>query len=129
MDYFRAMGNVRIGGLDPIAVKVRALDKYILPFEIEKRKRVRDDGKQTLYDAIPWWEDGYNALRHRVTKEFKESATFQNALFSLAGVWVLHDEYLGRDWGYPLESEIFEQCTDKYKIETNHLPVLKYAQP
>jgi len=129
MDYFGAMRKIRMGGLGSIAVKVKALDKYILPFEVEKRQRVRDNGEQDLCEVIPWWEDGYNALRHRVIKEFKESATFQNALFSLAGVWVLHSEYLGHDWGYSSESGIFEKCTDKYKIEADHLPVLKYTQP
>jgi hypothetical protein len=129
MDYFRAMRNVRTGGLQSIAVKVNALDKYVLPFEVEERQRFRHDGKQIACDVIPWWEDGYNALRHRVIREFKESATFRNALFSLAGVWVLHDEYLGHDWGYFLESSIFGKCVDRYKIETDHLPVLKNAQP
>lgn len=126
MDYFIAMRNVRRGGLDYIGVKAKGLDKYIIPFKTERRLRTKESGKRSRHSVIPWWEDGYNALRHRATREFRESATFENALFSLAGVWVLHDAYLGSDWGYSLESEIFERCTDRVSIETDHLPVLKY---
>jgi hypothetical protein len=126
MDYFKAIRNVRIGGLDYVAVKPKGLDKYIIPFKTERRLRVKKGGKRSLRSVIPWWEDGYNALRHRVTIEFRKSATFENALFSLAGVWVLHDEYLGRDRGYLLESDIFERCTDRSRIDTYHLPILKY---
>jgi hypothetical protein len=126
MDYFTAMRNVRIGGLDYVGVKVKGLEKYIIPFKTERRLRIRKSGKRSRYSVIPWWEDGYNALRHRATREFRESATFENALFSLASVWVLHDAYLGFDWGFVLESEIFEKCTNRSKIETDRLPVLKY---
>jgi hypothetical protein len=128
MDYFTAMKNVRIGGLDHIVVKVKGLEKYIIPFKTERRLRIRRSGRRSRPSVIPWWEDGYNALRHRATREFKKSATFQNALFSFAAVWVLHDAYLGHDWGFSLTSEIFESCTDKFRIETNSLPVLKYRR-
>ncbi len=126
MDYFTAMRNVRIGGLDYNAVKVKGLEKYIIPFKTERRLRIKKSGKRSRHSVIPWWEDGYNALRHRATREFRKSATFENVLFSLAGVWVLHDAYLGHDWGFSLESEIFERCTNRSKIETDDLPVLKY---
>jgi len=128
MDYFKAIKNVRIGGIGYIGVKVKEWDKYLIPFCVDKRRRVKGNGKCEEYDVIPWWEDGYNALRHRTIREFRESATFENALFSLAGAWVLHDEYLGRDWGYSLESEIFGKCVDRSTIETNQLPMLKYKQ-
>ncbi|MCJ7633537.1 hypothetical protein MUP77_14265 [Candidatus Bathyarchaeota archaeon] len=126
MDYFTAIRNVRIGGLDHVGVRVKDLEKYIIPFKTERRPRIRRSGKRRFCSVIPWWEDGYNALRHRATIEFKWSATFENVLFSLAGVWVLHDGYLGFDWGFSLDSDLFEKCTDRSRIETNDLPILEY---
>jgi hypothetical protein len=67
-------------------VRVKALEKYIIPFE---RKSVILPNKRKPSDSIQWWELGYNALRHRVVFEFEKAATLKNALFSLAGLWIL----------------------------------------
>lgn len=85
-------------------VGLRALSRFIVPFEVEKRVR---NGKE--YSVISWWEDGYNALRHRVIDEFATSATLRNALFSLCALWVLHS-ILDFDVGRPniATSEFFE---------------------
>jgi len=62
-------------------VRVATLEGYAVPFEIEKR-----DG----HDRVFWWEDGYNALRHRAIREFEKSATLKHTLYALASLWVLH---------------------------------------
>jgi len=67
-------------------VRVNALEKYIVPFE---RKSMTLPNKRKPSDSIQWWELGYNALRHRVIFEFEKAATLKNALFSLAGLWIL----------------------------------------
>jgi seryl-tRNA synthetase len=72
-------------------VKVKVLEDKIRPFEIIEEK---SENRK----FVDWWENGYNALRHRTLKSFRESATLKNALFSLAGLWVLH-ERLDREVG------------------------------
>jgi len=68
-DYFTALPELKSK-----SVEVTILKEKICPFE-----------------EISWWESGYNALRHRAIREFKKSATLKHALYSLAGLWVLHD--------------------------------------
>jgi len=72
--------------LTQISVRIKTLEKSIVPFETQKRRI--QSGKDI--DVVPWWVDGYNGLRHRVIEEFSTSATLKHALFSLAGLWVLH---------------------------------------
>jgi hypothetical protein len=76
-------------------VKVKALEDKIRPFEIMEKK-----SEKKIFRYVDWWENGYNALRHRTLKSFRKSGTLKNALFSLAGLWVLH-ERLDRDWRMP----------------------------
>ena len=64
-------------------VMVDTLKGYIIPFEMEKRKSS---------DVVFWWEDGYNALKHRAIREFEKSATLKHALYALAALWVLHHQ-------------------------------------
>jgi len=106
MDYLRAFRKFRISGLN-WAVEVKPLDKFITPFTTETREI---NGRRI--DAVFWWEDGYNALRHRVIERFEESATLGHALFSLAGLWILHDT-MDRDWGRVglANSDIFGRIT------------------
>jgi hypothetical protein len=98
MDYYKVLPIIQIG-IFAQAVKVTQLDKYILPFEVELR------GKRQI---IPWWEDGYNALKHRVIYEFGKSATLRNALYSLSALWLLHYEF-SRNTFHSFHSEIFEK--------------------
>lgn len=123
MDYFNLFPTVRSGGIDKIAVKIKPLDKYIVPFEVEVRKGV--SGKP--YTVVPWWEDGYNALRHRVIREFKESATLKNTLFSLAALWLLHDAF---DYDLPhcFDSELFGETKDKQSVEKQLLEVSQMSK-
>jgi hypothetical protein len=106
-DYLKATCLARADTLKMIKVPVKALGKFLLPFETEKRMK-----NEKPFDILPWWEDGYNALKHRVIEEFKTSATLKHALFSLAGLWSLH-YILDYDWGREglLKSAFFEQPT------------------
>jgi len=92
IDYLRAFPKFYSNGLN-WAVEVKPLNKFVTPFATEKRE---NNGRQI--DVVFWWEDGYNALRHRLIEGFNESATLGHALFSLAGLWILHD-FIDRDWG------------------------------
>jgi len=106
MDYLRIFPVLK-----KKCVTVKALEIDIIPFKTEKRKLPH--GKE-YRDVVFWWEDGYNALRHRVIREFEKSATLEHALYSLAGLWVLHD-LLDRAWPRqePSKSEFFFQPVDK----------------
>jgi len=107
MDYLRAFPKFIINGLN-WAVEVKPLNKFITPFATETRE---DNGRQI--DVVFWWEDGYNTLRHRVIEGFNESATLGHALFSLAGLWILHD-FMDRDWGRVglAKSNVFGKITN-----------------
>jgi hypothetical protein len=111
-DYLTVIDEVLSGGMGRIAVEVQSLDKFILPFEFERKNR--NSAKNIT--IIPWWENGYNALRHRMTKEFREAATLENALYSLAALWLLHYQF---DSPYPhsFESEIFGEVKDRDSSE------------
>lgn len=76
-------------------VIVEGLEQRIKPFEIKKTWLTK---KEKYFYYVEWWRYGYNALKHRKMREFKEAAIFKYALFSLAGLWVLHDR-LDSDWG------------------------------
>jgi hypothetical protein len=104
-DYLDATCIARAQGLKVIKVPVKTLGKFLVPFETEERMK---NGK--AFDVVPWWEDGYNALKHRVIEEFRTSATLKHALFSLAGLWTLH-YVLDYDWDRKgiARSEFFEQ--------------------
>jgi hypothetical protein len=95
MDYLNAISLARGGGdvLSNLGVQVKTLGKLIVPFEVKDMTR---NGKNV--DIVYWWDNGYNALRHRVIEEFATSATLGHALFSLAALWVLHD-ILDYDFG------------------------------
>lgn len=131
IDYLKAFSKFRINGLN-WAVEVKQLDKFITPFTTETREI---NGRQI--DVVFWWEDGYNALRHRVIERFNESATLGHALFSLAGLWILHD-LIDRDWGRVglAKSDIFgriaqispdiqkvdyRKCARRVKHQANHV--------
>ena len=90
IDYLKALPE-----LTTKSVKAKTLEEKIKPFEIIK---IKLHHKKEPIESVDWWEWGYNALRHRIVREFKESATLKHALFSLAGLYVLHDR-LDRDWG------------------------------
>jgi hypothetical protein len=103
--YLDAICSARNYKLTEERILLKAIPtKFIVPFEIEKRA---NDGKD--FNVVFWWEDGYNALRHRAIDEFATSATLKNAMFSLAALWVLHN-ILDFDWGRPglATSEFFE---------------------
>jgi len=106
MDYLRTFRKFIINGLN-WAVEVKPLNKFITPFATETR-----ENNNRQIDVVFWWEDGYNALRHRVIERFNESATLCHALFSLAGLWILHD-FIDRDWGRVglAKSNIFGRIT------------------
>ena len=70
-------------------------------------KRKNNSGREI--SVVPWWEDGYNALRHRVFYEFNKAATLKNTLFSLAGCYILLDQFVCPDWGGYFKSKIFSQ--------------------
>ena len=76
-------------------VILEGLEQRIKPFEIKKTWLTK---KEKYFDYVEWWRFGYNALKHRKMSEIKEAAIFKYALFSLAGLWVLHDR-LDSDWG------------------------------
>jgi len=90
IDYLRALPDLMTK-----SVKVKTLEQKIRPFEIIE---ISLPAKKKPTEFVDWWEQGYNALRHRTVREFKKSATLKHALFSLAGLWILHDR-LDRDWG------------------------------
>ena len=90
MDYLRALPD-----LVEKRVIVEGLEQRIKPFEIQKTWLIK---KEKYFHYVEWWLYGYNALKHRKTREFKEAAIFKYALFSLAGLWVLNDR-LDLDWG------------------------------
>lgn len=92
-DYLSTFSISATRGITGMGVEVRPLGKFIVPFETESRFR---NGREV--NVVSWWEDGYNALRHRVIEEFSTSATLKHALFSLAGLWTLHNT-LDYDWG------------------------------
>jgi hypothetical protein len=117
-DYYNVLSKVILCQLDRQAVKVKPLNKYILPFEFELRK-----GKK----IIPWWEDGYNALRHRVIHEFKESATLRNTLFALSALWFLHYEFNARI-PHSFPSEIFGEYQDLDSNDVKRTGLLHYKQ-
>ncbi|MCJ7761659.1 hypothetical protein MUP59_11060 [Candidatus Bathyarchaeota archaeon] len=104
IDYLDAVSVAKKCKLGEERIELKALPKFIVPFELEKR--VLKNGKSV--NVVFWWEDGYNALRHRAIEEFVTSATLRNALFSLGALWVLHN-ILDFDWGRPglAESEFF----------------------
>lgn len=106
MDYLRTFSKFIIHGLN-WAVEVKPLNKFITPFATETR-----ENNDRRIDVVFWWEDGYNALRHRVIERFNESATLGHALFSLAGLWILHD-FIDKDWGRVdlAKSDIFGRIT------------------
>jgi hypothetical protein len=99
-DYLRTLPN-----LTTDSVKVQAFEQTIKPFETIK---ISLQNKKEPFESVEWWELGYNALRHRAIRRFKESATLKYALFSLAGLWVLHDR-LDTHWGRRdvLKSRVF----------------------
>jgi len=105
-DYMNAI-CLYVRDLKNIKVPVKALEKFVIPLETERRVK---NGRP--FNVVPWWEDGYNALKHRVIEEFKMSATMEHALFSLAGLWALH-YFLDYDWGRAglARSEFFKQPT------------------
>ena len=106
MNYLRTFSKFITNGLN-WAVEVKPLNKFITPFATETR-----ENNDRQIDVVFWWEDGYNALRHRVIERFNESATLGHALFSLAGLWILHD-LIDRDWGRVslARSDIFGRIT------------------
>lgn len=106
MDYLGAFPKFITNGLN-WAVEVKSLNKFITPFATETR-----ENNHRQIEVVFWWEDGYNALRHRVIEGFNESATLGHALFSLAGLWILHD-FIDRDWGRMglAKSDIFGRIT------------------
>jgi hypothetical protein len=106
MDYLRTFRTFIINGLN-WAVEVKPLNKFVTPFATETR-----ENNDLQVEFVFWWEDGYNALRHNVIERFNESATLGHALFSLAGLWILHD-FIDRDWGRVdlAKSDIFGRIT------------------
>jgi len=86
--------------------KVKNLNEKITPFKIQKSWLTK---KQRYRYWVDWWDYGYNALKHRRIREFKEAATLKHTLFSLAGLWILH-ERLDRDHGRKglFRSQVFE---------------------
>lgn len=106
MDYLDALPKIKTE-----TIKVRKIDEDITPFEVQKTWIIR---KQKYYYWIDWWNHGYNALKHKKNKSFKEAATLKNALFSLAGLFVLH-ERLDRDHG---RKELFKSQVFKIKNST-----------
>ena len=109
MDYFTMLPVLKNQ-----CVEVKVFNEYIVPFETEKRKLPY---WKSARDVVFWWEDGYNALRHRVLREFEKSATLKHTLFSLASLWVMHD-WLDRAWPRKrmAESQFFYQPIDKKTI-------------
>jgi hypothetical protein len=105
IDYLTAVCLVRADYPRRIGVQIKGLEMFVVPFETEVRRK-----EEKEFDVVPWWEDGYNALRHRVIEEFSTSATLKHTLFSMAGLWVLH-YFLDYDWGREglARSEFFEQ--------------------
>ena len=101
MDYLNALPYLKTE-----TVKVKTLKEKITPFKIQKSWLTK---KQRYRYWVDWWDYGYNALKHRRISEFKEAATLKNALFSLAGLWILH-ERLDRDHGRKglFKSQIFK---------------------
>ena len=101
MEYVKALPDLKTE-----SAKVNELKREIRPFETTKMSLPHR--KRKIYGVF-WWEFGYNALRHRTIIEFDKSATLKHALFSLAGLWVLHDR-LDRDWGrkHMARSHVFE---------------------
>jgi len=87
-------------------IKVKNINEKITPLKIQKTWLTK---KQKYRYWVDWWDYGYNALKHRRIKEFKEAATLKHALFSLAGLWILH-ERLDRDHGRKglFKSRVFE---------------------
>ncbi len=118
IDYYNVLSVVLLCTLSRQAVKVKPLNKYILPFEFEMRDRRK---------IIPWWDDGYNALRHRVIHEFKESATLRNTLFALSALWFLHYEFNTR-FPHSFPSEIFEEYQDLDSNDVKRIGLLRYKQ-
>jgi hypothetical protein len=116
IDYLIVVDELWSSGVSSAAIRVPSLDKFILPFEFGTRTNV--SGKK--FATIPWWEDGYNALRHRMTKEFREAATLKNSLYSLAALWLLHDIFK-RDFRINFESEIFGEIQDKSSVQKEEL--------
>jgi len=106
MDYLGAFPNFMSHGLN-WAVEVKPLNKFVTPFATETRE---NNGRQI--NVVFWWEDGYNALRHSLIEGFNESATLGHALYSLAGLWLLHD-FMDKDWGRVdlAKSDIFGKIT------------------
>ncbi len=96
-------------------VYVKALNKFIIPF---KKEPLRIPPSEKERKVIPWWEHGYNALRHRIIREFKKSATLQNTLFGLGALWILHDALDSRHMRIGLaESNFFGAIKNKERIE------------
>lgn len=92
-------------------VMVTNLKEKITPFRIQKTWLTN---KQKYRFWVDWWDYGYNALKHRRINEFKEAATLKHALFSLAGLWILH-ERLDSDWG---RKGLFKSLVFKREIGT-----------
>lgn len=121
MDYFEIFDNGGKGIITKLGVELKHFDsKYIVPFAIEPRNNAA--GKQCY--VIPWWDEGYNALRHRVINEFAGSATLKNTLFSLAAYWILRNEFIGRDSGLYGQSEVFGEPTEETELQNNGLSFL-----
>lgn len=118
-DYIMVFSKFITSGLN-WAVEVKGLNKFITPFATETR-----ESNDRQIDVVFWWEDGYNALRHRVIERFSESATLGHALFSLAGLWILHD-FIDRDWGRIglAKSDIF----GRIKLVTPKITILRYLR-
>jgi len=114
IDYVNAFARARPRGLE-IGVEVDYIDRCIVPFKTQKR--INKKGKEV--DIVFWWEDGYNALKHRVVKEFDKSATLRHALFSLAGLWILH-YCIDLDFGRRglAKSNIFGRIIDRTSLPT-----------
>ena len=87
-------------------VLIKNLNEKITPFRIQKTWLTK---KQKHWYWVDWWKYGYNALKHRSHKDFKEAATLKHALFSLAGLYILH-ERLDRDHGRKglFKSQVFK---------------------
>lgn len=106
--------------LAKMCVGIQPLERYIVPFEAEKKKL----GNDKEIDWFFWWENGYNALKHRVIEEFSTSATLKHVLFSLAGLWILHNL---RNYDFMVgvldESDFFTSPFNHTEAEYAHLGI------
>lgn len=124
-NYFEILNNDDRGSITKYAIEIKPLNKFIIPFKTEKRIGKKN---QNL-TIIPWWQEGYNALKHRIIDDFNESATYKNVLFSLAGYRILYEEFLSRDLGtfFTLpKTQVFGKILQQSEIEAANFAYLDY---